>query len=133
MTDCTVCREAPSKYRFPCCRERYCSVNCYKVHGDCRKNAELEAPVEESAKRSLEEMIEMDDDELLSSEQLNKIRRVANSQWKDLMESKRFRQVLLDVDSKETQKKRVEALERRIETDRTLVKWIDELADVLAT
>ncbi|KAF8822375.1 putative Zinc finger HIT domain-containing protein 3 [Cardiosporidium cionae] len=29
---CTTCSSKPSKYSFKCCRDRFCSVECYKQH-----------------------------------------------------------------------------------------------------
>ncbi|XP_042194622.1 zinc finger HIT domain-containing protein 3 [Callorhinchus milii] len=34
MSSCCVCDQRPPRYRCPRCRERYCSVGCYKRHQD---------------------------------------------------------------------------------------------------
>ncbi|CAL4973334.1 unnamed protein product [Urochloa decumbens] len=36
---CSVCKEAPSKYKCPSCRTPYCSVTCFKKHKEesCHK------------------------------------------------------------------------------------------------
>ncbi|TVU02366.1 hypothetical protein EJB05_52151 [Eragrostis curvula] len=46
---CSVCKEAPSKYKCPSCRTPYCSVICFKNHKDtCQKTL----PQEEIGKSS---------------------------------------------------------------------------------
>lgn len=41
---CSVCVEAPSKYKCPNCRTPYCSVNCYRQHKEICKPASTVPP-----------------------------------------------------------------------------------------
>ncbi|KAK3165862.1 hypothetical protein QOZ80_1AG0038690 [Eleusine coracana subsp. coracana] len=50
---CSVCNEAPSKYKCPSCRTPYCSVTCFKNHKE--KSCQKISPQEEIGKSSLQE------------------------------------------------------------------------------
>ncbi|GKT33354.1 hypothetical protein ADUPG1_007291 [Aduncisulcus paluster] len=42
MGKCIICAKA-SKYKCPNCKEKYCSLDCYKIHQDkCKKVEEIE-------------------------------------------------------------------------------------------
>ncbi|XP_012701581.1 zinc finger HIT domain-containing protein 3 isoform X2 [Setaria italica] len=55
---CSVCKEAPSKYKCPSCRTPYCSVTCFKKHKEesCQKILLQEdvskSPLQEEVTRS---------------------------------------------------------------------------------
>ncbi|CAO2182456.1 unnamed protein product [Urochloa humidicola] len=55
---CSVCKEAPSKYKCPSCRTPYCSVTCFKKHKEesCQKTLLQEeiskSPLQEEVTRN---------------------------------------------------------------------------------
>ncbi|PUZ54140.1 hypothetical protein GQ55_5G106100 [Panicum hallii var. hallii] len=55
---CSVCKEAPSKYKCPSCRTPYCSVTCFKKHKEesCQKtlvqDENSKSPLQEEVTRS---------------------------------------------------------------------------------
>ncbi|KAL6853739.1 hypothetical protein ACP4OV_019768 [Aristida adscensionis] len=52
---CSVCKEAPPKYKCPSCRTPYCSVTCFKSHKaeSCQKTV----PQKEISKSELQEEV----------------------------------------------------------------------------
>eukprot|EP00927_Polykrikos_kofoidii_P070020 TRINITY_DN65845_c0_g1_i1.p1 TRINITY_DN65845_c0_g1~~TRINITY_DN65845_c0_g1_i1.p1 ORF type:complete len:152 (+),score=26.88 TRINITY_DN65845_c0_g1_i1:13-468(+) len=125
---CLVCSSEAVRYRFPCCRERYCSLPCYRVHSNSACFGRAQA-AEEAAKRrrkQAEEQHEEEDDEVLSEVRLCALR--GHSGVRKCLESEAFRDVLSQLDSAEDRR---EALEALLEKDIFFSKFVEHVAEAI--
>mmetsp|Transcript_10571 Transcript_10571/g.22540 ORF Transcript_10571/g.22540 Transcript_10571/m.22540 type:complete len:150 (-) Transcript_10571:178-627(-) len=122
MAKCFVCGCAEVKYRFPCCRERYCSLPCYRVHaaGQCPARLEAEIP-----KRARKEEPEAPED-LISEVRLCALR--GHLGVRSALQSEAFQSALCALD--EAQDRR-QALERLLEKDKYFAKFAEDLMEAI--
>ncbi|CAE7209632.1 unnamed protein product [Symbiodinium necroappetens] len=123
MAKCFVCGCAEVKYRFPCCRERYCSLPCYRVHaaGQCPARPEAEIP-----KRARKEQEPEAPEDLISEVRLCALR--GHLGVRSALQSEAFQDALCALD--EAQDRR-QALERLLEKDRYFAKFAEDLMEAI--
>mmetsp|Transcript_51739 Transcript_51739/g.116437 ORF Transcript_51739/g.116437 Transcript_51739/m.116437 type:complete len:128 (+) Transcript_51739:103-486(+) len=122
MAKCLVCGGSPVKYRFTCCRERYCSLACYKVHSNapCWAREAEQAP----AKKARQEPEEEED--LLSEVRLCALR--GHQGVRSALRSERFCDVLKHLDSADDRRK---ALEELLEKDSYFVGFVENMMEAI--
>eukprot|EP00930_Biecheleria_cincta_P063713 TRINITY_DN49237_c0_g1_i1.p1 TRINITY_DN49237_c0_g1~~TRINITY_DN49237_c0_g1_i1.p1 ORF type:complete len:133 (-),score=30.73 TRINITY_DN49237_c0_g1_i1:59-457(-) len=110
MAKCFVCGEGQVKYRFPCCRERYCSLPCYRVHaaGQCPARPEKDARPKRPRTEEPEE-----DDALISEIRLCALR--GHPGIRSALQSEAFQDALVALDEAHDRR---QALENLLEKDR---------------
>ena len=121
MLKCFVCGRDEVKYRFPCCRERYCSLPCYRVHaaGQCPARPEVDVP-----KRARKQEEEQED--LISEVRLCALR--GHTGVREALQSEAFQDALVALD--EAHDRRA-ALERLLEKDRYFAKFAEDLLEAI--
>ena len=121
MVKCFVCGCAEVKYRFPCCRERYCSLPCYRVHaaGQCPARPEVEVP-----KRARKQEEEPED--LISEVRLCALR--GHTGVRAALQSEAFQEALLALDEAHDRR---QALERYLEKDKYFAKFAEDLMEAI--
>eukprot|EP00929_Paragymnodinium_shiwhaense_P042585 TRINITY_DN22015_c0_g1_i1.p1 TRINITY_DN22015_c0_g1~~TRINITY_DN22015_c0_g1_i1.p1 ORF type:complete len:137 (+),score=42.27 TRINITY_DN22015_c0_g1_i1:102-512(+) len=131
---CLVCQEPSTKYRFPCCRERYCSLQCYRVHAQSPCFGRVAMEQERETKRRKAQEAEKEDDgedDLLSEVRLCALR--GHKNVREALRSRRFQQLLSDLDAAADRRK---TLENLIQHDAYFVKFVEnmmEAVDFVAT
>mmetsp|Transcript_92371 Transcript_92371/g.245383 ORF Transcript_92371/g.245383 Transcript_92371/m.245383 type:complete len:130 (-) Transcript_92371:2-391(-) len=124
MARCLVCGSANVKYRFPCCRERYCSLPCYRTHaaGPCWAREADAAP----AKKARQDEPEDEEETLLTEVRLCALR--GHQGVRSSLRSERFRGVLRNLDAAEDRRK---ALEELLEKDAFFVSFAEQLMEAI--
>mmetsp|Transcript_56606 Transcript_56606/g.104778 ORF Transcript_56606/g.104778 Transcript_56606/m.104778 type:complete len:135 (+) Transcript_56606:66-470(+) len=122
---CFVCGQGSVKYRFPCCRERYCSLTCYQQHAvsQCPGRKIAEGP---DVKRRRVEEDRVEDDHLLSEVQLCALR--GHQGLRQALRSEEFRDVLRKLDGA---RNRQRALELLIQEDAFFVKFVEQCIEAI--
>eukprot|EP00811_Abedinium_folium_P011349 NODE_20501_length_795_cov_5.287425.p2 GENE.NODE_20501_length_795_cov_5.287425~~NODE_20501_length_795_cov_5.287425.p2 ORF type:complete len:148 (+),score=32.46 NODE_20501_length_795_cov_5.287425:43-444(+) len=126
---CFVCGGSSVKYRFPCCRERYCSTACYKAHLDSpcgarRGAAVFEQPVKRQRSQAAAE--EEDETEVLTEVQLCALR--GHAGVREALRSAEFRHVLTQVDTAEDRRHTLETL---LGKDKYFCTFVDHLMEAM--
>ncbi|CAJ1418464.1 unnamed protein product [Effrenium voratum] len=118
---CFVCGGDQVKYRFPCCRERYCSLPCYRVHaaGQCPARPEAEP----SAKRPRREE---EPEDLISEVRLCALR--GHLGVRSALQSEAFQDALIALDDA---RDRRQALETLMEKDKYFMKFVGDLMEAI--
>eukprot|EP00933_Yihiella_yeosuensis_P077442 TRINITY_DN87898_c0_g1_i1.p1 TRINITY_DN87898_c0_g1~~TRINITY_DN87898_c0_g1_i1.p1 ORF type:complete len:134 (-),score=20.85 TRINITY_DN87898_c0_g1_i1:37-438(-) len=124
MVNCYVCGVGQTKYRFPCCRERYCSLPCYRAHaaGQCPARPE---PPENNIKRQRKEAEEQDE-VLISEVRLCALR--GHTGVRSALRSEAFQDVLLALDSAQDRR---QALEDLLEKDAFFAKFAENCMEAI--
>mmetsp|Transcript_22745 Transcript_22745/g.53073 ORF Transcript_22745/g.53073 Transcript_22745/m.53073 type:complete len:135 (-) Transcript_22745:7-411(-) len=122
---CFVCGKGSVKYRFPCCRERYCSLPCYQQHAvsQCSGRKANEAP--EGKRRRVEEDA-IQDEHLLSEVQLCALR--GHQGLRQALKSDEFREVLQKLDGASDRRR---ALELLLKEDAYFVQFVDQCMEAI--
>mmetsp|Transcript_44802 Transcript_44802/g.83684 ORF Transcript_44802/g.83684 Transcript_44802/m.83684 type:complete len:134 (-) Transcript_44802:202-603(-) len=122
MVKCFVCGCDEVKYRFPCCRERYCSLPCYRVHaaGQCPARPESEAP-----KRARKQEQEEPED-LISEVRLCALR--GHVGVRSALQSEAFQDVLVALDEARDRRR---ALEQLLEKDKYFAKFAQDMMEAI--
>mmetsp|Transcript_132274 Transcript_132274/g.263927 ORF Transcript_132274/g.263927 Transcript_132274/m.263927 type:complete len:133 (+) Transcript_132274:41-439(+) len=121
---CLICKSSNVKYRFPCCRERYCSLTCYKQHaaGPCWARDSQEPP----AKRLREEEQPEEDSDLLSEARLCSLR--GHQGVRAALRSDRFCDLLKSLDAAHDRRK---SLEELLEKDQYFVQFAEQMMEAI--
>lgn len=128
-TLCFVCGKGETKYRFPCCRERYCSLPCYKVHAAAQCTAGLKEPAPK--KQRLANQDENGEDETILSEvQLCALR--GHAGVRDALRTPAFQQVLQEIDDSRDRRAALEAVLENNPYFVTFVEHMTEATDYFA-
>ena len=120
MMKCFVCGCDEVKYRFPCCRERYCSLPCYRVHaaGQCPARPEFDVP-----KRPRKEE---EQEDLISEVRLCALR--GHTGVRAALQSEAFQDALLALNDAHDRR---QALERLLEKDKYFAKFAEDLMEAI--
>ena len=111
------------KYRFPCCRERYCSLACYRSHassGSCPARPEREV------KRQKREPEPDEAEDLISEVRLCALR--GHVGVRQALQSEAFQEALIALDEAQDRRQRLEAL---MEKDRFFLKFVGDLMEAI--
>mmetsp|Transcript_62639 Transcript_62639/g.136014 ORF Transcript_62639/g.136014 Transcript_62639/m.136014 type:complete len:139 (-) Transcript_62639:24-440(-) len=121
---CLICQAPSVKYRFPCCRERYCSLPCYRVHAStgCHGREATQAP---DSKRPRKDDAEEEED-LLSEVKLCALR--GHAGVRDALQSDKFREVIKSLDGADDRRA---ALEMLLEKDAFFTKFVDQMMEAV--
>mmetsp|Transcript_34163 Transcript_34163/g.94431 ORF Transcript_34163/g.94431 Transcript_34163/m.94431 type:complete len:130 (-) Transcript_34163:102-491(-) len=124
MARCLVCGSASVKYRFPCCRERYCSLPCYRTHaaGPCWARDVEASP----AKKLRQDEAPEEEEDLLTEVRLCALR--GHQGVRAALRSERFREVLKNLDAAEDRRA---ALEQLLEGDAFFVSFAEQLMEAI--
>eukprot|EP00438_Fugacium_kawagutii_P022708 Skav203977 [mRNA] locus=scaffold94:712163:714569:- [translate_table: standard] len=119
---CFVCGSFEVKYRFPCCRERYCSLPCYRAHaaGQCPARPEPDVPPKKQ--RSQDE----DPEDLISEVRLCALR--GHVGVRTALQSERFQEALVALDEAHDRR---QALESWMEKDKYFMKFVGDLMEAI--
>merc|ERR1712224_176357 len=116
------------KYRFSCCREQYCSLDCYRTHATmaCAGRAAADEAREAKQRRKAEEekKEEEDDEEILSEVRLCGLR--GNASIRQALRSREFRDVLWALDRADDRRA---ALESLLERDAYFARFVDNMME----
>lgn len=118
---CFVCGGVEVKYRFPCCRERYCSLPCYRRHaaGQCPAR-----PERESAKRPRKE--EPEEEDLISEVRLCALR--GHVGVRSALQNEAFQDALITLDEAHDRR---QTLEKLLEKDKFFLKFVGDLMEAI--
>lgn len=123
---CFVCDAGPPKYRFRCCRQRYCSVPCYRAHAVAGCTAQPPAAADNFRKRKRQEDDDDDEENLISEVRLCAMR--GHAGIRDVLRSDRFRDLLRQLDSADDRQAALEAL---LENDSFFVKFAEHALEAI--
>jgi hypothetical protein len=121
---CIVCKIAPSKYRFKCCRFGYCSTGCFSAHTSCETREERPFV----RRRYIDPLadLELPEEDIVPKELLEKL--IEDKRVKEFLENPKLREILFKIDSC---KDRHSALERFMDGDPAFLQVMDIFADIL--
>mmetsp|Transcript_16768 Transcript_16768/g.28605 ORF Transcript_16768/g.28605 Transcript_16768/m.28605 type:complete len:134 (+) Transcript_16768:43-444(+) len=118
---CFVCGGQDVKYRFPCCRERYCSLPCYRAHaaGQCPARPEAEKPAKKPRN-------EEDPEDLISEVRLCALR--GHVGVRRALQNEAFQDALLALDEAHDRR---QTLEKLMEKDKYFMKFVGDLMEAI--
>ncbi|CAE8698593.1 unnamed protein product [Polarella glacialis] len=125
MAKCFVCGVEQVKYRFPCCRERYCSLPCYRAHAAGQCPARPEPEPSHRAKRSRQDEGD-NEDNLISEVRLCALR--GHTAVRQALRSEAFQDALLALDAAHDRR---QALEDLLEKDKFFVKFFENAMEAI--
>mmetsp|Transcript_83485 Transcript_83485/g.194108 ORF Transcript_83485/g.194108 Transcript_83485/m.194108 type:complete len:133 (-) Transcript_83485:184-582(-) len=127
MVRCLICGDTSVKYRFPCCRERYCSLPCYRAHaaGPCWARDRDEAPAKRR-RAEQEQPEEEEEEEVLTEVRLCALR--GHQGVRSALRSERFCGLLRRLDAAEDRRS---ALEELLEKDSFFVGFAEQLMEAI--
>mmetsp|Transcript_109173 Transcript_109173/g.305489 ORF Transcript_109173/g.305489 Transcript_109173/m.305489 type:complete len:136 (+) Transcript_109173:88-495(+) len=122
---CIICGVQPVKYRFPCCRQRYCSSACYRTHAasGCIARRPL---TDGGVKRPREEEQAGDEEDVLSEVRLCALR--GHQGVRQALRSDQFCELLQSLDSARDRRR---ALEDLLEKDSYFAEFVDHMMEAI--
>ena len=119
---CLVCGSHEVKYRFPCCRERYCSLPCYRVHaaGQCPARPDRELPAKKQKTQ------EEEPEDLISEVRLCALR--GHVGVRQALQNETFQDALIALDEAHDRR---QTLEHLLEKDKYFVKFVGDLMEAI--
>eukprot|EP00916_Digyalum_oweni_P025312 GHVL01041700.1.p1 GENE.GHVL01041700.1~~GHVL01041700.1.p1 ORF type:complete len:156 (+),score=52.12 GHVL01041700.1:56-523(+) len=126
---CIICDNINSIYKFKCCFNHYCSLNCYKKHENClsiinKKNEIIKNDI--NNKNEILKRSESDTEDICINIDMSKIE--YNENIRKYIINKNLQNIIRYIDSS---KNRYEELIKRLETDFEFVEFIDQIADCI--
>merc|ERR1712217_955888 len=123
---CIVCGSEQVKYRFACCRQRYCSVPCFKAHTDAGCSSATAAEPTKKRAREEDNVEEEEEEDLLSEVRLCGLR--GHQGIREAIRSEKFCEVLVQLDAATDRRK---ALEDLLANDKFFVKFAENAIEAV--